>query len=95
MTLLIGAINDNNVVNEAVDNVKDVNASKATKAINISTAVKAIKNPKGDINRYAIALIHSLNEHEDAMDASITAENTKKATPLQVLNLQHFPSNSQ
>jgi hypothetical protein len=44
--------------------------------------VKAIKNAKGGVNLCATALIHSLNVHEDATNATITAKNTKKATPL-------------
>jgi hypothetical protein len=68
-------------VDEAIDDVKAINASKAAKAINLATeveAIKAVENAKGDINCFATALIHSLNVHEDAMDATITAINMKK-----------------
>jgi hypothetical protein len=81
----VGAIDSNDTVNKAIDDVKAVNASKAAKAINIVIAVKAvkpIKNAKGDVNCYATALIHSLDVHEDAMDATFTAKNMKKATTL-------------
>jgi hypothetical protein len=87
----------NKAVVEAVDHVKAVNASKAAKAINVDTEVeglKAIKNTKGDINLYAIALIYSINVHEDATDATITAENTKKGHATVSTESADFPSNS-
>ncbi len=73
----VEAINGNKAIVEAVDGIKAVNTSKDAKVINIDTEVKGmkvIKNTKGDVNLYSTALIHSLNVHEDEMDATITAE---------------------
>ena len=81
----IEAIDGNEAVIKAIDNVKAINASKAAEENNVCTkikSVKAIENARGDVNLYAMALIHSLNVHEDATDATITAENTRNATPL-------------
>jgi hypothetical protein len=81
----VGAINGNEAVVKAVDNIKAANAFKAAKATNVNTEVEgvnAITNAKGGVYLYATALINSLFVHEDVTDATITAENTKKAMPL-------------
>jgi hypothetical protein len=81
----IGAINGDEAIDKAIDDVRAVNTAKASKPINNLPEVKAIntiKNAKDDINHYATALIHSLDVHENAMEPTTTAENTKKATPL-------------
>ncbi len=75
----VGAINGDKPVNKAMDDIKAINTSEAAKANNLVTeveAIKAIKNAKSNINCYPTALIHNLNVHEDAKDATITAENT-------------------